>query len=56
MSWEKLNAEQKQEWLDKAQKYIYPGLEPAFKQHDKMLETLGRAFYRIDRLGKDGTI
>lgn len=55
IGWEKLSAVDKQQYRDRAIKQIYPGLEPTFKEHEKMVLCLARALHRIDELAKAGT-
>jgi hypothetical protein len=54
MEWEKLSAVDKQQYRDRATSQIYKGLEPAYKEHDKMVSCLARALYRVDQLAKAG--
>jgi hypothetical protein len=39
-----------------ARDYLYEGLEAAYVHHAKMMKTMARAFYQIDKLQKSGRI
>lgn len=56
MTYWELKEVEKVLYRDRARKILYPGLEPAYKQHDKLIETLANALHKCDQLCKEGRL
>ena len=52
MNWQDLSQIDKQQFRDRAVKIIYPGLEPVYREHEKMVACLARALHRVAELSK----